>query len=153
MEDIFKYFWVLLFLTVLLNGIILNAKSKKYIEQNPTLEAGYKGYIKKFMLFGSIPCLLIGFGNESGLTNSVFDYLIPNISNPIVILFHLMIVVYWVMRMRWIYFKEGAEFLEAHSGLLRDPNVTAKKIKLLTPLPIIGWFVMIILMWGNIFPV
>lgn len=66
--------------------------------------------------------------------------------NPIVLLFHASIVAIWILSVRWIYFKDGAEFLERHPGLLRG-NPTAKSIKIFFPFMLIGGIAGMVMMW------
>ncbi|BDD01478.1 hypothetical protein [Persicobacter psychrovividus] len=78
--------------------------------------------------------------------------------NPMVLIFHLSIIILWALSKRWIYFKKGAEFIETHPGLMQkssfsgNTNVTAKQIKLLFPLMLLGGIAGMIMMWFMNFP-
>ena len=135
------------------NGFILKYRSKKYIAQNPELNEGYKNYFKGWMFYGNIPWVIMMLGNLSGITQNTFEYFNPKAMNPMVLVFHFSIIVLWVLGIRWIYFKSGAEFIEAHPGLIQksnfsgNSNVTAKQIKIFFPLMIFGGIAGMVLMW------
>jgi len=136
------------------NGLILKFRSKKYIVENPELEVGYDKLFKGYILYGNIPWIIMGIGNSSGLTNSTFDYFTPRAMNPIVLVFHASIIILWILSVRWIYFQDGAEFLERHPGLLNKSsfsgrtNFTAKQIKIFFPLMLLGGIAGMIVMWS-----
>ena len=135
------------------NGFILKFRSKKYIAENPELKDGYEKIFQGVILFGNIPWILMAIGDLSGLSNSVLDFFNPSQLNPIVLAFHASIIVLWVLSVRWIYFKDGAEFLERHPGLFRIygfngvSNATAKQIKIFFPLMLLGGIAGMIMMW------
>lgn len=137
----------------MINGFVLKYRSKKYILQNPDLEEGYNKLFKGWIIYGNIPWLIIALGNLSGMTNSIFDYFNPKSMNPIVLLFHASIIVIWILSVRWIYFKEGAEFMERHPGLLQksslsgNSEITAKQIKIFLPLMLLGGIAGMVMMW------
>ena len=140
------------------NGLILKYRSKKYITQNPELENGYDKYIKGLLIYGNIPWVIIMIGNLSGITQNFFENFNPKAMNPMVLIFHFSIIVLWVLSVRWIYFKNGAEFIEKHPGLIQkssfsgNTNVTAKQIKLFFPLMLLGGITGMIMMWIADFP-
>lgn len=137
----------------IVNGLILKLQSKKYIIKNPKLKEGYDKYLKGWLLYGNIPWVIMAIGNLSGMTNNTFEYLNPKTMNPIVLIFHASIIVLWILSINWIYFKNGAEFIEQHPGLIRkssfsgNTNVTAKQIKLFFPLMLLGGIAGMIMMW------
>ncbi|OYT15639.1 MAG: hypothetical protein B7C24_11990 [Bacteroidetes bacterium 4572_77] len=140
------------------NGLILKYRSKKYIAQNPELEEGYDKYFKGWMIYGNIPWIIMMIGNLSGTTQNTFEYFNPKALNPMVLVFHFSIIILWILSARWIYFKNGAEFIENHPGLLQkssfsgNTNVTAKQIKLFFPLLLLGGIVGMGMMWFMDFP-
>ena len=146
LEILFLQTWVLFILVTVINAYIFKSRSQKYIATNPELEEGYKKMFKGLLYYGNVPWIIIGIGNLAGLTNSTFEYLAPRQLNPIVLVFHLAVIVLWVLSLKWIYFQNGAEFLEQHPGLLR-PNQTARQIKIFFSLSILGAVIAMILMW------
>lgn len=153
MELIFKYAWIFLIAVTVLNGFVLKYRSKKYIQENPELESGYDRFFKGWLIYGNIPWIIIMIGNLSGLTESIFEYFNPKAMNPMVLTFHLSIVILWILSIRWIYFRDGAEFIEKHPGLLRISGLkgvsdtSAKQVKLFFPLMLLGGIIGLILMW------
>ena len=141
------------------NGLILKYRSKKYIAQNPELADGYDKYFKGWLIYGNIPWLIMMIGNLSGMTQNTFEYFNPIALNPLVLFFHFSVIVLWVLSLRWIYFKNGAEFIEKHPGLIQktslsgNTNVTAKQIKFFFPFMLMGGIFAMIMMWIMDFPI
>ena len=146
LEILFLQTWALFILITVINAYILKSRSHKYIATNPELKDGYKKMFNGLLFYGNVPWIIIGIGNLTGLTNSTFDYFAPRQLNPIVLLFHLAVVVLWLLSIKWIYFKNGAEFLEQHPGLLR-PSQTARQIRIFFPMMLLGGIIGMILMW------
>lgn len=149
-----------MFITVTIaNGLILKYRSKQYITQNPELKEGYDKYIMGWMIYGNIPWVVMMIGNLSGITQSTFEYFNPKAMNPMVLIFHCSIIVLWILSLRWIYFKNGAEFIETHPGLMQKSsfsgktNITAKQIKLFYPLMLLGGIAGMVIMWISDIPV
>lgn len=159
MEILFRHAWILFIVVNIVNGFILNYRSKKHIAQNPELEAGYRQYLKGWLIYGNIPWVIMMIGNLSGLTHSIYEYFNPKTLNPMVLTFHLSIIVLWVLGVRWIFFKGGAEFIENHPGLWRkssfngSTDVTAKQVKLFFPLMLAGGIAGMVMMWTMDFTV
>ena len=158
MEIIFKQTWIIFIAVTTANGMILKYRSAKYIAQNPELKKGYDKYFKGWMIYGNIPWVIMMIGNLSGITNNTFEYFNPKAMNPMVLIFHFSIIVLWILSVRWIYFKNGAKFIESHPGLLQkskfngNTNVTAKQIKLFFPLMLLGGIAGMVMMWIMDFP-
>ena len=158
MELIFKHSWILFIAFTILNGLVLKSRSKKHIEANPELEKGYENYFKGWIFYGNIPWIIIMIGSLSGLTQNIFEYFNPKAMNPIVLTFHFSIIILWILSVRWIYFKNGAEFIEKHPGLFRISSLngvsdaTAKQVKLFFPLMLLGGIIGMYLMWTMEFP-
>ena len=158
MEIIFKHTWIMFIAVTIANGLIFKSRSKKYIREKPELEEGYNKYIKGWMIYGNIPWIIMMIGNLSGLTQNTFEYFNLRAMNPIVLLFHLSIIVLWILVVRWVYFKKGAEFFENHPGLIQissfkgNTNVTAKQVYLLVLIMLLGGIGGMIMMWFMNFP-
>lgn len=159
MENIFKYIWIALILVTVMNIFLLRKRFQKYIDQNPEKETGYNLIIKNFAIYGLIPWIIVAIGCLSGQTASVFDYFEPAKMNPFVLLFHFSIIVIWILIIRFVYFRSGAEFLENHPGLIRvnapgytDDKISKANIKIFTALALAGGIIAMILMWTSTFP-
>ena len=154
MKFIFEYVWVLFFLVVIVvNVIFFKFRFKKFILKSPELEKGYNKLIIGFLLFSIIPVVIIMIGNLSGITQNVFEYLIPRNLNPMVLIFHGYIVLMWILSIWWVYFKKGAEFIEMHPGLIQTRGfkgggyATAKQVKMFLPLMILGGVIGLAMLW------
>jgi len=153
MEILFTHTWIMFIAMTFANGIVLKYRSKKHITRNSELKKGYDNYFKGWIFYGNIPWVIMMIGSLSGMTQGTFDYLNPRSLNPIVLAFHFSIIVLWILSVRWIYFKNGAEFIETHPGLLQKTgfsgttNVTAKQIKQFLPLMLFGGLIGMIIMW------
>ena len=158
-QFISKYGWLLFIAFTFLVVFQLKKTSSKHIIHNPNLEPSYKNLIKGVILFYNIPWFIMGFGNLTQMTHSIFEYFNPKLLNPVVLTFHVVLVLLWILNLWWIYAKKGAEFLEKHPGLIQissfngKRNVSAKQIKLLAPLMILGGLITMILMWTGYFDV
>lgn len=159
MEIIFKHTWIMFIAITIANGLILKYRSKKHIAENPELKDGYDTYFKGWVIYGNIPWVIMMIGNLSGITQNTFEYFNPKTLNPMVLVFHFSVIILWILSVRWIYFKNGAEFIETHPGLFRkssfskNANVTAKQIKQFFPLMLLGGIVTMIMMWVMDFPI
>jgi len=153
MEILLNNFWLLFIVVTIGNVLMLKHSSKKYILETPELEEGYNQLFKGMLFYGNIPWVVMGFGNLTGMTKSTFEYFFPSHMNPIVLAFHGSILFLWILSAWWIYFNEGAEFLEKHPGVVyrssfsEDKRVTAKQIKMFFPLMLLGGVTAMIMMW------
>lgn len=154
MKYLTQYIWILFILVNFLNVYLLRKKTEKFIEESTEKENGYKIIFKNFLIYGSIPWIIIGIGNTFGFTESVFDYFQPSKMNPMVLLFHFSIIVIWILLIRFIFLKDGAKFLENHPGIIRvnsfgnvNDHPSENTIKLITIVGIIGGIIAISMMW------
>lgn len=149
----FNFFWIIFIAVTCLNALYLKKKSQSIIAENPKLAEGYDKLIKGFLIFGNIPWIIMGLGILTGQVESVFDYLNLRSLNFFVILFISTLIILWILLLRWIFFKNGANFLEEHPGLMTrmnlsgNKNLTATQIKIFIPLMILGGVVALVLMW------
>lgn len=153
MELLFKHIWMLFIVATVANGLALKHRAKKYIAEKPERRAGYEACVKGLMIYGNIPWLIVGIGNLSGWTDSIFDYFNPRAMNPVVLLLHACIVLLWILGLWWIYGSNGAEWIERHPGIFRktsfsgNTEVTAKQIKRFFPVLILAGVTGMIIMW------
>lgn len=152
-EVLFKYLPFAIILATCGNAFILQIRAKKYIQQNPDLRKGYRTISKTLLTYGNIPWLIMLIGNLSGLTQNIFEYFNPKTLNPLVLCFHFSIVMLWILIARWVYIKDGAEFMEKHPGLLQRSslkgrtNMTAKQIKRSLPIMLLAGVIGMLIMW------
>ena len=154
LELLFKHLWIFFIIGNMANAFLIKSKSKNLIIENPELEKGYDKIFKALITYGNIPWIIMGIGDISGLTNNISDFFKPRSMNPIVLLLHALIILFWCFSIWWIYIKDGAEFLEKHPGILQkksffaqEGNLTAKEIKIIFPLMLLGGIAGMIFMW------
>ena len=157
---IFQNFWIFALLIGIINAVIFKFKSIKYIEEKPELKEGYNKIIRGFLFWGSIPFLIMGCGTLTGHTPNIFDYFRPRTLYPFVILFHLSIILIWLYGSYWIYFRDGAEFLSKHPGIVQKSNflqdkysICPKEIKFVWGLGLTFGIIAMIMMWVINIPV
>jgi len=137
----------------------MRKRAKPYIEQNAELKDGYDKLFKNFLLFGNIPWIIVGIGDVTEQTKSIFDFLNPGQFNLIVLIFHVAIIVIWVLGSYWIFLNNGAEFLSKHPGFFNfgEPSnsdlINKNKVKFIWTLSILGGIVGEIMMWKMSMPV
>ncbi|UTW62341.1 hypothetical protein KFE98_20440 [bacterium SCSIO 12741] len=149
-----EYAWLLFIGVMLINLIGFKSRLKPYIEEKPEREAGYNQILKGFAFFGTLPWLVIGIGNLSGMTNSVFQYFQPRTLNPAVLAFHGTLLLIYILTIRWIFFKNGAEFMSQHPGIIRYQSfgksgdlISPKRIKTFFALSMGGGIIALGMMW------
>lgn len=151
---IFKHTWIIFIAITIANGLILKYRSKKHIIQNPELEDGYNKYFWGWLFFGNVPWIIMMIGNLSGMTKNTVEYFNPQAMNPIVLIFYFSIIVIYLLGIRWIYFMNGAEFIESHPGLVQKSsygggtNVTAKQVKLYFAIMLLGGILGMVFIWN-----
>jgi len=96
----------------------------------------------------------------TGLTKNMFEFFNPREMNPIVIIFFLVIIIEWILSVKWIFFNGGAEKLVKHPGMFTqtekgNEKFETMKIKLLCVAGIIGGIVgnSIVMMWKMNIPI
>jgi len=120
MEDfLFKNFWIVLMAITLVNGFLLKIRFNKYISEHPELIDGYNKIIKVWLIFGSFPWVIIMIGSLTGLTQNISEYFNPMAMNPMVLVFHFIMISVWLIAAVWIFFRGGAEFIASHPGVIR----------------------------------
>lgn len=152
---LFKYIWILFILVTLFNVYQLKSKFRQYVNEKPEREQGYNLIIKNYLLFGLIPWIIIGIGNLSGQTQQIFEYFQPAKLNPFVLAFHFSIILIWLLITRFIFFKNGAAFLENHPGVIQfrtmgqtKENLSQNTLKLIIVLMLAGGLIAMIAMWN-----
>ncbi len=159
MEPIFKYAWIAFLIVPFINYFYFKDKFNDYIIEKPERERGYNLIRKSILIYGLIPWIIVAIGCLSGQTESVFDYFQPAKLNPFVLLFHFSVIIIWIMLIRFIFFKDGAQFLEDHPGIIhfkaggyRNDRLSKKNIKLFFLLSIAGGIAAMVMMWVIEFP-
>lgn len=159
MDMIFKYAWVLFIVVNFINAFIMRRRVNPYIELNPELKEGYDKLFKNFLIYGNIIWIIVAIGDLTGQTKSIFDFLSPAQFNPIVLLFHVAVIVLWIVGSYWVFLNNGAEFLVKHPGFFNNgvPGnsnpLNKNTVKLFWTLIIVGGIVGEIMMWKTSIPI
>ncbi len=120
------------------NAIIMKVRSKKQIDQDPSLEEGYDKIFKGLITWGNIPWVIMGVGIVTGNVPTVFHYFNPQDGNPYVISFFISILLIWVLGTYWLFLKDGAEMLFKHPGIFNSDFSSPAKIKMVWILSLAG---------------
>ena len=157
--NIFKFFPLIFIAVAFLNYFLLKSKVKKYSDQNEELKAGYDKLLKGFLIFSVCPWIIVVLGDLTGSTNGIFDYFHPRSLNPFVLTFHFCLMVIFSLTIYWIYFKNGADFLSKHPGLIQFQGFGGSKditstlsIKIFFAISLLGGIAALIMMWFIDFP-
>ena len=136
--------------TTIINALLFRSRAQKHIHINPELKKGYENFFNGWLFYGNMPWMIMMFGDISGVTETIFEYFTPKSMNPMVLAFHGSIVLLWMLSVRWIYFKDGAEFIEKHPAVINRPKtkITAQQVKQFFPLIIINGVIVMILLWA-----
>ena len=141
------YFWLICVIITIVNGAVFKHKSKKYIEEKPELSEGYATLIRGFVFWGNVPWVVMGIGFTIGGVPSVWHYFRPQDGNPYVLAWFVSVFVVWILGTYWLFFRDGAELLVSHPGLLNVHSSNPLVIKLLWVLCLGSGVVGIVLMY------
>lgn len=130
-EEAGKYFWILCVVVTYLNAGLFWLKSRKYIDEKPELESGYRTLIKGFAVWGNIPWLVMGLGITTGGVPSTWDYFRPKDGNPWVISWFASVFGIWALGTYWLIVRSGAEMLAEHPGMFNVDLKSPRTIKLI----------------------
>ncbi|MBE9032176.1 hypothetical protein IQ266_20770 [filamentous cyanobacterium LEGE 11480] len=141
MDKLFNYFWLLSLFTNFLNSAIFWGRAQSRIRQNPELRSGYIRLIRGFIVIMSIPWIIMGIGLETGQTDSLAAYFNPRSGNQAVLAWWISLWAVMGFYLYWIWYRNGAEKLVKHPGLLRGNPNDATVIRLGSTIAIILGFV------------
>jgi hypothetical protein len=145
--------WIVLIVLSIGNAVLLKYNSKQYISLNPRLESGYNKLFNYLFFYINIPWIVMAIGDLTGLSDGKSDYIHFKLTNPFVLLFYSSIILLLLLIARWIYFKNGAKFLEQHPGVssilnVGEPtNLSEIQIKIIIGIALLFSFTAIIVLW------
>lgn len=125
---IFREAWIFLIAVTCLNGVIWWRRAQSKIKDDPSLEEGYRFLIKRWLIYGNAPWVVMGLGILYGAVPSALHYFNPR-NGPFVLAFYATTVLLWVLSFRWIFFQRGAETLLKYPGLLNLPTSSPWVVK------------------------
>jgi hypothetical protein len=145
---IFNNAWIFFIIAIVFDAFYLRARSKRFIEKQPELREGYDQLFKAYLLYLNIPWLVMGIGTVFGRVPSIFSFFRPRDGNLFVLAFHATIIVLWILGIRWIYIKGGAEFLIKYPGVFNRELQSSKFIKVYFGLALVVGLMGMIIMWA-----
>ena len=151
MVSAFRYFWLLALVATVLNASIWCWNGKQWRQRDPALTESYRKLTRGFVIWGSLPWLVMGLGCMLGGLNA-FDYFDPARGNPWVIAFFASVFVIWVLLAHWVFVRDGAEQVARHPGLLRhgfsgSTETPAWAVKALVALALAGGVAGVVMMF------
>jgi hypothetical protein len=134
---IFRHTWILFILVTCANGAVWWSRARQHVARQPELAEGYRSLIGGWLVYGNIPWVVMGTGILFGGVPTVFHYFDPR-NGPFVIAFYVTCGVLWMLAAYWVFFRDGAEALIRHPGLLSLPSEDPRVVKLLLVVSIAG---------------
>jgi hypothetical protein len=147
-----KWFWVLCILVMLINAAVFRFRANKHIKKNPSLETGYKKIIKGFVMWGSIPWIVMGIGCTVGGIPSVWNYFNPSEGDPYGLAFFGSVFLIWISGSYWIFFKGGALELVNHPGIFNYDIKSPTILKLIWIACLLGGIAGVLMMYKQNIP-
>jgi len=109
---VFAYFWVVALAVTVVNYVKarrgLNAATLR-----PDRMADGQRYLRTFAVMSAIPWAVMGLGQQSGHTPTVFHYFRPQDGNPFVFAWLAVIFLQACVQAWWVLFADGAAKIEA----------------------------------------
>jgi hypothetical protein len=118
MPWIVRHFWIVFIAMTIFNALVFWARSRRYLADDPSLEAGYRKLFWGQLVWGNVPWIIMGLGCLIGGVPSVFHYFRPRDGNPFVLAFFASVFVIWATATYWLFARGGAEMIIRHPGLL-----------------------------------
>jgi hypothetical protein len=118
MESLIKHVWALFVIVMIMNALIMQIRSRRYIASDPSLQQGYRGLFWGTLIWGNIPWIIMVIGLETGVVPSMDNFLHPLEGNPFVVGFFASSYVIFALGTYWIFVRGGAEMIFRHPGQL-----------------------------------
>ena len=147
-----KWFWLLFIGVTFLNGAIYKSRARTHVERNPDLAEGYERIARGFVVWTSLPWIVMGIGCTVGGVPSVLHYFNPRGGNLYVLAFYASLFLLWILGSYWILFQDGAMMLVKHPGLLNPDIKNPLIVKLLWVACVLGGIVAFVMMYAGIIP-
>lgn len=126
---LFQWFWAIAIAMNVFNLMIMWLRTGKYRREDPERTPGYIHLCFHFMLWMSLPWLVMGIGCLSGSTSGLLDYILPQ-NNPYVYAFFASILLEILLMVWWVFCRNGADFLIRHPGFFNIKTDNPQTIKL-----------------------
>lgn len=148
-----RFFWLIALVMVFLNAAIMYARTSKRRRQDPELTEGYKKLAIGFIVIGSTPWVIMGWGITSGNLHIVRPFFHPQDGGPFAQAFFASLVIEWIYLAYWVYLGGGAEMMVKHPGFFNIPTSSVRAVKLTCALLLVPGFIFFPIIYVNGFPV
>lgn len=149
-EVFFRWFWVVGLISTAVNAVIYRHRANEDIRKHPERAEGYRRLIRGFVVWFSLPWIVIGMTTLTGAVQSVDELF--GTEHPAALLLQVLAVGYWIMMIRWVFFEKGAETLERHPAMLRRGFSNAGLIKLWAVVSVVGGCIGLAMIWTGQIP-
>ncbi len=136
--DLERHFWLLILLANCVNAAVLHFRGLRNSKTKPELSEGYGKLVRGYLIWMNFPWVVMGLGILTGEAPTFRDYLNLRAGNPYVTLFVSVVVAEWLLGLRWIFFRGGAEMLVSHPGLFNRDFTKPYQVKLMYSLCVLG---------------
>src|SRR5664280_82507 len=132
MEQIFRspHLWLFFEFAICANAIWFRVRAREHTKEHPELAEGYAALIRGWLLWGSLPWLVMAAGLEFGRVPSIWHYFRPRDDNPYVLAWYVCVVLLWILGLYWVFKRGGAEMMAGHSRIWRGDLSSPAKVKL-----------------------
>ena len=133
-----RHAWIMFIAVTTINAMMMRFRSRKYIQQQPHLAAGYQQLFTGVLFWLNLPWVVMGVGIVFGGVRSVFSYFRPRDGNPFVLTWFGVVIALWLLGFYWLFARRGAEFLVEHPGVFRRDPQSPNMIRLIYCLMVAG---------------
>lgn len=117
LEFIGRHLWAFILLIIIIDRYHTNYIFKKRGYPEPELKQSYIYSLKMYFIIITIPILIMGVGDITGMVYYSIDFFKIGSINIVSILFHAYIIFIFFLFIWWVYFRNGAEYIEKHNSL------------------------------------
>src|SRR4029079_10166528 len=116
-ELIIRHACLLVIVVTCANGAVWWVRGKKEIASHPQLERGYRYLVRRWLVYGNVPWVVMGGGILFGGVPSVSHYLNRR-NGACVIAWCVTVAALSFGAVYWVFFRQGGEALVRHPGHL-----------------------------------
>jgi len=124
-----RYAWLVMLAGVLVNVPILWRRARPHIAAHPELAAGYRGLIRGFAFWMSLPWLAMGVGCTIGGVPTFVEFIRPAAGRPFVWAFWAVVYAEFLLLGWWAVWRGGAEALVRHPGMIDFRTGSARTMR------------------------
>lgn len=149
---LFKHFYIFIILGGFANYFSFRKRAKTLAHTHPDLTAGNQKILKAILIYGNLPWIFWGIGVLCGRIDSPVELFQPADLNPFVLLVHACILLIYFLLVKFVFFNNGAAFLEKHMPIFQHPrgkgiSASAIQIKIFTGVMIFFGLTVLTALW------